>query len=89
MPTVIIPPPYRGPTSGEAEVAVEAATVREAIVAVDARYPGFKEQIFDAKGVVHRFNKLFVNGDMLDPGALDRPLGDADALEVIAAIAGG
>ncbi len=89
MPTVIIPPPYRGPTSGEAEVAVEAATVREAIAAVDTRYPGFRDQIFDAKGAVHRFNKLFVNGDLLDPQGLDQPLGEADAVEVIAAIAGG
>ena len=89
MPTVLIPPPYRGPTEGHSRVEVEAATVRDALCAVDERYPGFGAQVFDAGGAVHGFVKLFKNGDPIDPESLDTTLAGADDLEVIAAIAGG
>ena len=40
-------------------------------------------------GRVHRFVSLFVNGDEIGREALDRPLSDADRVEILAAIAGG
>ena len=89
MPSVIIPPPYRGPTQGESEVAVSARTVRECLQAVESRYPGFGELVFAADGGLPRYVKLFVNGEVLDPGDLDRGVSDGDAVEVLAAIAGG
>ena len=89
MATVIVPPPYRGPTRGISEVAVDAADVRGSIHAVDAQYPGFAAQIFDAQGGVHRFVKLFLNGDLLDAEKLDREISAGDAVEVVAAISGG
>ena len=64
MPIVIIPPPYRGPTQGEAEVEVDAANVLEALEAVEARHPGFGPQIFSAPGKVHRGRGPFL--DMLN-----------------------
>lgn len=89
MPTVSVPPPYRGPTRGEASIPVDAATVRECLNAVDVRYPGFAELIFDGNGVVHRFVRLFLNEEPLDVRSLDVPVGPEDTLTVIAAIAGG
>lgn len=89
MPVVLIPTAYRGPTQGEAEVKVEASTVRAALEAVEAVHPGFLAQVLDARGVVHRFVKLFVNEQQIDGSALDAPLADGDRLEVLAAIAGG
>jgi len=89
MPQVVIPPPYRGPTRGQARIEVSGATVRECLLAVENCYPGFAEQVFDRAGKVHRFVSLFVNGDEIGREALDRPLSDADQLEILAAIAGG
>jgi len=89
MPQVIVPPPYRGPTGGEERIEVEAATVAEALEAVDRRFPGFSTQVFDSAGRVHRFVNLFVNGEEVERGALDHPLTPADRLEILAAIAGG
>ena len=66
MPVVVVPPPYRGPTAGEGEIRVRAATVRACIEAVEARYPGFLPQVLDAHGRVHRFVNLFVNGDEIE-----------------------
>jgi molybdopterin converting factor small subunit len=89
MPTVKIPPPYQGPTKGQSSVEVEGATVRDCIDAVGARFPGFSEQVFDAKGAVHRFVTLFINGDEIDRRELDKPVAETDEVEILAAIAGG
>jgi molybdopterin converting factor small subunit len=89
MPVVLVPPPYRGPTGGEGEIRIDAATVRECIEAVESRHPGFRDQVLDARGAVHRFVSLFVNGDEIARDRLDAPLGADDRLEILAAIAGG
>lgn len=86
MPTVLIPPPYRGPTAGADAVEVDGATVRACMEAVEAAHPGFLSQVFDANGTPHKFVKLFVNGDQAAP---ETPVAPDDELEVIAAIAGG
>ena len=89
MATVVIPPPYRGPTQGQDRIEVAAHTVGACIDAVDARYPGFRPMVVDASGKLHRFVKLFRNGDQLHGDVLGTPIADGDQLEVIAAIAGG
>jgi molybdopterin synthase sulfur carrier subunit len=89
MPVVVVPPPYRGPTAGEGEIRVDAATVRECVEAVEARFPGFRDQIVDGRGAVHRFVSLFVNGDEIAREHLDTCLASEDRLEILAAIAGG
>lgn len=86
MPTVHVPPPYRGPTTGQGEIPVEGTTVRECIDAVESGHPGFAAQILDEGGKVHRFVRLFVNGE---PAELDQPVDGSDSVEVLAAIAGG
>ncbi len=89
MPTVTIPPPYQGPTQGVACVEVDGVTVEACIRAVGDLYPGFVEQVLDARGAVHRFVKLFVNGDEIDRAALDTPVVEGDEVEILAAVAGG
>ena len=89
MPIVVVPPPYRGPTAGRGEIRVDAASVRECIDAVEARYPGFRDQVLDGRGAAHRFVSLFVNGDEIARDRLDARLAGDDRLEIVAAIAGG
>jgi len=89
MPKVMIPPPYRGPTHGAAEVRVDAATVRECLNAVEAEHPGFGELVFSANGELQRFVKLFRNGEPVAKDGLDFPLAEGDEIEVVAAIGGG
>ena len=89
MPSVVIPPAYRGPTSGVAQIEVEGSTVEECIRAVGDRHPGFIELVLDDRSVVHRFVKLFVNGDPIDPAELDTPVGEGDEVAILAAVAGG
>ena len=90
MPVVLIPTAYRAPTRGEAEVEASGATVRDCLQSVEDQYPGFLEMVVDAGGNVHRFVKLFLNEEQLDPKkALDQEVAESDRVEVLAAIAGG
>jgi sulfur carrier protein ThiS len=89
MPLVIVPPPYQGPTGGRGEIEVAGRSVRECIEAVGRAHPGFREQVFDAQGHVHRFVSLFVNGDEVRRDATETPVGERDRVEILAAIAGG
>ena len=89
MPSVRIPPPYRGPTLGAAAVDVDGVTVGAALDAVERKYPGFLAQVLDDDGNVHRFVKLFKNGEHVVRDPLRTPLAAGDDLEIIAAIAGG
>jgi hypothetical protein len=89
VPNLKIPPAYRGPTRGVAEVKVDGATVRACLEVVEELHPGFLPQVLDPGGEAHRFVRLFLNGDELGEGALATPVGPGDEIEVLAAIAGG
>ena len=89
MPNVRIPPSYRGPTQGTAEIRVEGGSVLDCLEGVERKFPGFLPQILDEDGNVHRFVKLFKNGTHLTREALREPLAPEDVLEIVAAIAGG
>jgi sulfur carrier protein ThiS len=89
VPKVIIPPPYQGPTRGVGRIQVEGATLRACLEAVEKEHPGFLAQVVDGRGAVHRFVRLFVNGERVDEGDLARSLEAEDELEIVAAIAGG
>jgi sulfur-carrier protein len=89
MPTVIVPPPYRGPTRGEDRVGVEGETVRDCLEAVEQAHPGFLSQVLTPDGRVHRFVRLFRNGKALEGESLGVRVAADDELEIVAAIAGG
>jgi molybdopterin converting factor small subunit len=89
MPSVIIPPPFQGPTRGQGEVKVEANTLRECLEAVEAEYAGFMAQVVREDGAIQRFVKLFVNGEQIADGNLETALDRDDRVEILAAIAGG
>jgi sulfur-carrier protein len=89
MPQVVVPPPYRGPTLGQERIEVAGATVGECVEAVCTQFAGFREQMFDAAGRIHKFVKLFVNGEEIARTALDTPVAGSDEVEILAAIAGG
>ena len=89
MPLVLVPPPYRGPTEGAGEIEVDGATVLACLESVERKYAGFLEQVLTADGNVHRFVKLFKNGEQLTGDVLTVALDPGDSLEILAAIAGG
>lgn len=92
MAIVVVPAPYRGPTGGLERVEAAGPTIGDCLLQVEARFPGFGPLVLDSQsGGVHRFVKLFLNGELLgrDAAVLARPVGSRDEIEVLAAIAGG
>ncbi len=90
MPTFLIPGPLRSLSAGAAAVAVEAADLRSAIDALDARYPGFKGRLLDEEGEPRQFVNLFLNDEDVRLGrGLDSPLAPGDEIAIVPAVAGG
>ena len=87
--TVRIPTPLRTLTGGADEVAVPAATVREALDNLEKKHPGLKERLLDEKGV-RRFVNIYANEeDIRFLDNLDTQLKEGDSVSIVPAIAGG
>jgi sulfur-carrier protein len=87
---VRIPTPLRKLTNDQDIVEVTAATIGEAILELQSRYPGIQERLVDEKGEVRRFVNVYVNEE--DIRFLENqktPLKDGDEISIIPAIAGG
>ena len=88
--TVRVPGPLRRLTEGSAEVSVEAATVAQALAALEAGYPGFRERLYDDSGGLRQFINIYVNDTDIRFGqGLDTPLGERDEVSIVPAVAGG
>jgi molybdopterin converting factor small subunit len=88
--TVRVPTTLRTLTAGASEVAVEGATVREVVAALDTAHPGFADKLLDDDGSLRRFVNVFVADDdvrFLD--GLDTPVPDGETVSIIPAVAGG
>ena len=88
--TIRIPTQLRSLAGGASEVSVEAATVAEALKALDAQHAGFAERLFDEKGGLRRFVNVFVaDEDIRFMQGVDTPLADGAVVSIIPAVAGG
>jgi molybdopterin converting factor small subunit len=77
-------------TGGAGEVGVQAATVREAIEALERDHPGLKARLLDEQGSLRRFVNLFVaDEDIRFLQGLDTALSPGTTLSIIPAVAGG
>ncbi len=88
--TVRVPTTLRTLTGGEAEVAVEGATVGEVVSALEAAHPGFRDRLLDEAGALRRFVNVFVaDDDVRYLQGLDTPVPDGETISIIPAVAGG
>ena len=75
---------------GAKSVQVEGGTVSELLENLDARFPGFKKQISDGAGGLHRFVNIYLNDeDIRYLNALDTQLNEGDVVSILPALAGG
>jgi sulfur-carrier protein len=87
--TVKIPAQLRGVTAGEGEVAVDGATVGEALDAVFDQHSELRERITE-DGTLRRFVNVYVSGeDIRFQDGLDTRLSDGDEVTILPAVAGG
>ena len=87
---VRVPTILRNYTSGEAEVSVEGATLRDVINNLEAAHVGIGPRILDENGKIRRFVNVYVNEeDVRFEQGLDTPTADGAVISVLAAVAGG
>jgi sulfur-carrier protein len=88
--TVRIPTQLRTLSGGASEVSVEAATVAEALKALDTAHPGFAERLFDESGALRRFVNVFLaEEDIRFLDGVSTPVTDGQTLSIVPAVAGG
>ena len=87
---VRIPTPLRKLTNNEELVEVNAATIGDAIVELQTRYPGIKDRLIDETGSIRRFVNVYVNEeDIRFLQNQQTAIKDGDEISIIPAIAGG
>lgn len=90
MATVYVPSPLRRMTGGQSKIQANGRSVRELLTALERQYPGIRQQVCDETGDVRSFINVFVNGtEIRQLQGLATPLGDADEVSIIPAMAGG
>jgi molybdopterin synthase sulfur carrier subunit len=84
-----IPTAMRQHADGQAIVAVTAASVKEALDNLGAKYPAITGKLFD-NGQVRRFVNIYLNDeDIRYLDNLQTAVKDGDELSIIPAVAGG
>jgi len=90
MPQFRIPGPLRRLSDGQITVAVEASDLESAIEALDARYPGFRDRLLDAKGELRQFVNVYLNDEDIRYMQKEMtPVSPGDTISIIPSVAGG
>jgi len=85
-----VPGALRRLTHGNAIVEVQAATVSEAIEALERKYPGFRDRLYDREGQLRQFVNIYRNDEDIRFGqGLLTPLRENDDVSIVPAVAGG
>jgi molybdopterin synthase sulfur carrier subunit len=88
--TIRIPTQLRTFTGGSGEVEVEAASVGDALKALDAAHPGLADRLFDPSGQLRRFVNVFLaDEDVRFLDGLATPIAEGQTLSIVPAVAGG
>lgn len=87
MATVWIPPLLRDLTGGETRLDIPAATVRELVAALDARYPGIAARLTEG-GKMRPGIAVIVDNEVC-PAKLRHKLTEASVVHFLPSIAGG
>jgi molybdopterin synthase sulfur carrier subunit len=88
--SVRVPTQLRSLTGGKGAVDVEAVTAGEALRALDERFPGLGERLFDETGRLRRFVNVFVaDEDVRFANGLETPVPEGATVSIVPAVAGG
>ena len=77
-------------TGGQKTVEASGSNVAQVFEDIDARFPGFKAQVYGPDGKLHRFVNIYLNDeDIRYTGGLETAVKAGDTLDVLPALAGG
>jgi molybdopterin synthase sulfur carrier subunit len=87
---VHIPTILRPLTRNESVVQARGTTVKEVLEDLERQFPGVRDRLLDASGNLRRFVNIFVNGeDIRFLKEKETPVGPADEISIVPAVAGG
>jgi molybdopterin synthase sulfur carrier subunit len=90
MAKIRIPPVLRPSVGGEREVVAAGANVGEVLRSLATEHPETKGQLFGADGDLNRYVNVYLNDeDVRVLEGLETPVGEADSLVILPAMAGG
>jgi len=90
MPTIRIPPVLRPSTGGATSVDAAGESVGAVLKALAAEHPATESQLFSEGGDLNRYVNVYLNDeDVRVLEGLGTPVGDADTLVILPAMAGG
>ncbi len=90
MISVYIPTPFRRMVANREYVEVEGANVGEVLDAVEAKYPGFGDLVYDRERHVPTHINIYLNNQEIhDLDGIATVVADGDQVAVIPALAGG
>src|ERR671937_2783415 len=90
MATVKIPPVLRPSVGGEKEVPADGTSVGEVLRALAEQHPATESQLFSPEGDLNRYVNVYLNDeDVRVLEGLETPVGEADTLVILPAMAGG
>ncbi|HEX2088228.1 MAG TPA: ubiquitin-like small modifier protein 1 [Solirubrobacteraceae bacterium] len=90
MATVKIPPVLRPSTGGEKEVTAAGEHVGAVLEALAEQHPTTRSQLFGDDGDLNRYVNVYLNDeDVRVLQGLDTPVGEADTVVILPAMAGG
>ncbi|HEV8112431.1 MAG TPA: MoaD/ThiS family protein [Planctomycetota bacterium] len=88
--TIRVPTALRGDCGGASELALSAASVRDALGELERQHPALYRGVCDETGAVRRHVNLFVNTfHIRDREGLSTPLAAGDVLTILPAVSGG
>jgi sulfur-carrier protein len=80
----------RNAVGGNREVTADGTSVRAVIEDIEGKYPGFRAQVMDEAGQLHRFVNIYLNDeDIRYLGGAETELKDGDQVSILPALAGG
>ena len=90
MATIRIPPVLRPSVGGEREVSADGSNVGDVLRSLAESHPATQSQLFADGGELNRYVNVYLNDEdvrVLD--GLQTPVGGADVLVILPAMAGG
>ena len=90
MSTVFIPSVLRANVGGVKSLAVDGESIRTVVDTLVEQHPALKGQLLTDEGDLNRFVNVYVNGqDVRYLQGLETPVGPADEVRLLPAMAGG
>jgi molybdopterin synthase sulfur carrier subunit len=88
--TVFIPAVLRANIGGAKSLELDGDSIRGVVDALVAKHPSLASQLLTESGDLNRFVNVYINGqDVRYLAGLDTPVGPADEVRLLPAMAGG